>query len=537
MVEKFNESEVAADLAIVGLGPGGLAAAYKAAKKGLQVVAFTNRTEYNRENRITNLDFATLGFLRGIEDLADEEDKKFWENYAKEKTTKINDVEKYIYRKLAKMQNVTIVKAKKGSNETIQAIKSDEEKHNYLELKNGKKCYFKHLLGADGAHHGIADLVKTGLNKQIEYSVDSLQPRHFYHATVKLKLKPYAFIHSKVKKQRGSEIGKLGWNKPFTPAIHIFKNEDSNEFYFVGEVPESIYKAEPEKKRELLKKWASLAIREKMGINIEDLEYEETSNQAQKALQATVFEMRIKKCQHPLVDIESGMFAMIGDARRTPNYLVGHGMNDAIAGGIEFVTCINANSFNKDRYVNFIDNLDINVEKIADNARFWEKFGTKDAIFDLTKHIDDLDSELENIRDKLKLIKCKDNPKLEENVFNALNLCELALYNLRVIYGTVKATEETNIASILQTIESSKLILIEAQSAIKRVNAQISPNKYSTMGDILGPMLKALITKVTAFLSSAYKFIVSFIESSSTKKDELTINEEIDVIYKIAHRL
>ena len=59
---KFADQDSAADVAIVGLGPGGLAAALAAAAAGKNVVAFSDRSEYVRGQRLV-LTPSTIAFL------------------------------------------------------------------------------------------------------------------------------------------------------------------------------------------------------------------------------------------------------------------------------------------------------------------------------------------------------------------------------------------------------------------------------------------------------------------------------------------
>ncbi|WP_118996646.1 NAD(P)/FAD-dependent oxidoreductase [Legionella oakridgensis] len=484
MPNMYDEADSPADVAIVGLGPGGLAAAYKAAQKGLRVVAFTDRKDYIRGQRLV-VSEETEKFLREIRNPADPLDQVFWDNYAKEGTLKTKDIEMYIYRKLETMENVTIVQATKGTEHAISAIKAGDGA-DYVELGTGEKYHFRHLLGADGARHGVADMVRDGLGKEISYADSKEQERHPYHAVVQLKLKEGAAVDEALKQVRGTKVAKLGWMETFMPKCYVFPNKDLTEFYFAGEVPQSIFRASEEDRPELLKQWAGAAIKEKYGVNIDDLEYRVTGNRAEDALQATVFEMRMRQSQHSLIDVQAGKFARIGDARRTPNYNLGHGMNDAIAGGLAFVECIgkppHADEFDSAQFNRTMQSMDAQVERRMAYLQNNQASQRQKAQDELMIKINQVSTDVNETMRILEVELAKGDDRAAA-IQHALDLCRGARLNLEVLRETVR--EDTNISSLLECMESTKLILTETHEAVQALHIDITPHIEESSSNLL----------------------------------------------------
>ena len=211
-----NEEDCAADVAVIGLGPGGLAAALRAAQQGKKVIAFTDRTQYIRGQRL-KMSSETKDFLRSHVDKNDPEDVAFHEKYlilgtmsqnsSFENSIQTKDIERFLYRKLQKYkQNVSIVDMEKQN--PITAV-GNANSANYIEVKDGSKYYCRNILAADGARHSFANVMNTSLGADITYTQSSVQERHKYHAVVQLQLKngempssaplPYKSIIDKMK--------------------------------------------------------------------------------------------------------------------------------------------------------------------------------------------------------------------------------------------------------------------------------------------------------------------------------------------------
>ncbi len=212
-------------------------------------------------------------------------------------------------------------------------------------------------------------MVNRNLGSGIDYKISPLQERHRYHAVVQLQLKKEA-KPGPVKKESTMEkmlsFAKQGWKEAYLPKNYIFPNAAQTKFYFAGEIPEHIFREKDDNVRAaLLKTWAAKTISQKYGVTEEQLEYRQSrKTPAKDRLQCTVFEMQISVANKPLVDLSAGVFAQVGDARRTPNYNLAHGMNDAIKGGIAFADAINGQDFKKEEFIKTVNMMDTRVEKI-----------------------------------------------------------------------------------------------------------------------------------------------------------------------------
>lgn len=450
----FSDLDAPADVAIVGLGPGGLAAALKAASLGKRVVAFSDRPEYIRGQRMI-IKTPTLDFLNDFAEYSNPEDQKFMEKCYREVGVQTKDIERFLYRKLQSYPNVQIVQLEKSDK--IQSV-SNKGTATAIELSNGQKFHTQNILAADGAHHNFADLMNKNLNANIQYNPSSVQERHEYHAVVQLNLKFEAcsllnasqdpnslpteqlkgLLNNKdgcilysdnlyyfdQKKETTTPISKgmnrylvdplkalnkdegrlasfkelrfinmgtsrfapsnpeekkdntniarramsyirYGWEKDYEPKSNVIPNLEGTKFYFAGEIPKKIFDAPNETRKDLLQQWASEAIKKEYGYGQEQLEFRTSAKTPIKNdLQASVFEMKMQVAQEPLIKLDNGVFTQVGDARRTPNYNLGHGLNDAVAGGIAFVNAIGSSkeAFKEERFLSTLSAMDKYVE-------------------------------------------------------------------------------------------------------------------------------------------------------------------------------
>jgi len=353
-----DNDAAAADIEIVGLGPGGLAAALQSAADGKKIVAFTDRNEYIRGQRLY-LNAETIKFLKQHTDPEDQLDTQFWKKFSDDGgTAQTKDIERYLLRKLNKYSNVTIIHADREN--PVAAVGKGESK-NFIQLSNGEKYYTRNILAADGARHSFADLMNRDLAAGIHYIKTSAQERHRYHAVVQLKLKagfepPDSLLTSS---SALSSYRAMSWDRFYKPKQIIFSNHDKTKFYFAGEIPKHIFEIkDPAERSDKLKKWASAAISEQFDITEDKLEYRiSTKTPAKNRLQATVFEMEMMQTDKQIVDLADGVFAQIGDARRTPDYFFGHGLNDAIKSGVSFAKGVTEDKFEKDAYTTVIKEL------------------------------------------------------------------------------------------------------------------------------------------------------------------------------------
>ncbi len=355
----FGEEKDAADIAIVGLGPGGLACALDAAKQGKKVVALTNRSEYIRGPRVV-ITPETEDFLREYTDPNNTEDIRFWDRYLEDATVQIKDVERFLYRKLSAYPNVTIVDVQHNPIASVGRGKKGDA--DYIEFYDGTQYYTHHMVAADGVHHGFADIVSRSLGIQISYGQSPIQDRHRFHATVQLKLKEGETIPNQF--DSGSHtVGSYrehGWEELYKPQCIMFPNSDLDKFYWAGEIPKTIFEEPDEElRRTQLLEWACIAIYKQLGITPAQLEYRKSRKMpAKDKLQATVFELNMRICHQAMVDLSHGVFAQIGDGRRSSNYKYASGLNDAIATGRAFARGFASEPFDRKPFEETIQMMD-----------------------------------------------------------------------------------------------------------------------------------------------------------------------------------
>ncbi len=374
-MRSFDE-DFPADLAVVGLGPAGLAAALRAAESGKRVIAFTDRSHYTRQQRCMLkrpnyiydlIDRDKLHLKdKAAQDLTDDEraDIKFYTRLESEKSVQIKDIENYLFRKL-RHTHVTIIHtdhlnkiSKLGSGFGC----------NYIELCGPppQKYHCYHILAADGAKHLLADQVNLDLNKNISYTTRPFKPKHQYHATVQLELlksdsldtqpNPSTDVNSTYlsEEDRVERQARLQqWTSDTMPSFYIFCNDSKTKFCFTGEIPKAIFD-EPDTalRKNKLKEWASTFISKRYGMPINKLifkdytgrssdKHKQAKHEKKAMLQVSAFQIEgFRVCDQPLIDLNSGVFSSVGDARRSSYYLLTHGIQDGVALAVEFVDAV-----------------------------------------------------------------------------------------------------------------------------------------------------------------------------------------------------
>lgn len=358
MQTRSGQGEHCVDIAVVGLGPGGLSAALEAAKLGLKVLAITQKRDYVRGQRFKPLSVPhTIGFLDSLENPCDIEDRAFFEKLEVDNSLQIKDLEKFLFKKLSNYPDlITVVEL--SDDNPLTTVQYDETIHHpYLSLLDGTRYYFVNLLGADGAKRNVSRMVMEGLNIPVLYENCS-QTAHPYHAAVQLFFSPKQSLTTK---PTDSEKD-LGWqNHPQIPDSLILSNQAKTKFSFAGDIPNSIFSATGERQLELLKNWAALQIAKEYGnlSLLGQLDYRQSKKylKSKDKVKACTFTMSLSVCTQPLFPLAGGgYYAPIGDARRSPNYKISHGIHDAILAGIEFVRGVR--NHDMDSYRTIINEID-----------------------------------------------------------------------------------------------------------------------------------------------------------------------------------
>ncbi len=354
--------KTAADLAIVGLGPGGLIAALEAVKAKKRVVAFTNRTLYIRGQFIKLSQDARNVVERYYNPLDDQD--RILESKILSHSLQTKDLEKFFLRKLQAFgeDNLQIVETK--NNPIVTVGEGETGLANYIQLEGGERFYCYNILAADGAKHAFSTLIQRQLNLDIIYQPTLEQERHRYHASLQItacdtsnpELEDFYdqyFIDGQITQQTlNNFLDHFSWEEPYFPNDISIHNNKARKFYIATEIPKTIYDQPLIQRRDSLLKWAGFFLALEYGLDPAYLIYQDSKKTPQKnSLKAVCFDLTSERCLSPVVDLCHGVFAQIGDARRTPNYAFQHGLNDAITGAESFAKALSSSTeFNRPQF-------------------------------------------------------------------------------------------------------------------------------------------------------------------------------------------
>ena len=355
----FTTAKNPADLAIVGLGIGGLVAALEAATIGMKIVVFTDRLNYTRGQRLGLTDenktwLATFNTTN--------QNKKAYAIFvakmlANNGYVQTKDLERFLLQQLKQLasDSVTIVQLDKKNGHEIQSIQPTMDKQSDCIMTSDQtQYYFKNLIAADGAHHSTATKVNQGIltpETQIKYQDCAQQEQDLYHASVQMRMKKNIVQntqHDQVLRKSVKEYAKeYGWDKLYEPSCIVLSGGSKhnilyNKFSVTGAIPENIhFETNSTKKKEFLTNWAIYNIAKIYpNIDLNELELNTTTTPekfGKNALVAISFTLKRVRCENPIADISNGQCIQIGDANATPNYRLTHGANDAFTQGIHAV--------------------------------------------------------------------------------------------------------------------------------------------------------------------------------------------------------
>lgn len=381
---------------IAGMGPGGLAAAITAAKKGLPVVIVENRDFFSRGQRV-HADSRTMAFLQTLRVPGDKADDKFFNDqvYSKQLSdgtrgadgiVQVKDVQAYLKRKLEAYPNVDI---RMGKGHGITAIDPKTQKATLVQPgKPPQEMKFSHIVAADGARRGVSALLNSSPDAayHIEHKKMDLQPRQSQVGTIALeavKVKnrstgemerktlpptPDDASGTRFKLEHMAQLNKLGWEQQYFPKVRVFKNEENDKFFFSGEVPRMIANMQDKNaQQEALVAWGKLIVNIEMGVDPNDIEFPQKAgvtsddpkhaarSKEKQGLRATAFALELAHADKPVVHLgaggHGGAFALVGDSYKNANFFYGHGLNDAVQDGIKAAECMGkGNEFDFDQF-------------------------------------------------------------------------------------------------------------------------------------------------------------------------------------------
>lgn len=361
---------------ISGMGPTAMATAWTAAQAGKSVVMISDRKkdEFSRPQRVS-LNLESRRFLLDMlsrENVrsATDEDIKFAEALGSEDLSKvqttfaISEVEQFLKRRLDAIRPPVTC----HYESTLAKIDMKEGKASIRSLSDAKAPEttfgFTYLVGADGAKHHAADILnqsrkeKGAKDDAITFKAASGAPEHQYHGSIyatierkdsNLKLPEKRFL-SNTKDSKDDPA--LMWAVSFNPARQDAKSVECN---FGCELPKNLSDriqhynnltdvkqkaAEGPALKKDVEEFLQAMVNEhpelrklnegKLTVSLAGVK--EGKESKLKLQTFTVTNLQANTARVRREDKERGdtYFLLSGDAYRTPNYQLGHGLNDGL---------------------------------------------------------------------------------------------------------------------------------------------------------------------------------------------------------------
>lgn len=435
-----DETEVEKDIAIVGMGPGGMAAALALAEKGKKVTIFESRTSFTRTQKVklteksinfiqkllkSSLskygvdpalldagDFSTINeklrdaSFESSEELAQiEKEIHIYERLMNDshKGIKLNNLQSLFKGCMERLHSDKIT-IKEGVK--ISEVNSETTTISYSSKGDGEQTMeFSHLVGADGARHSVADMVRSGDELDLGYEDSGRQTRQKAHGTVRIAVDDSEPVRKTLplKIEDLPALRKLGWDKPYLPKVYLWEDTEDNEYYIAGEIPDIILDSEAEDRTLKMQEWGKTLVAlttkhnpKKLKLP-DDLDAPEADRKSIKKLSTTAFPVTMRSAARAAIELCSGhAFFSVGDAARTANFHLGHGTNDAIADGLLVAECIssaglaNISQYNKE-HVRRKEKINTNMDYLRSSQMSREEQGMIDfAALEVKKGISEI---------------------------------------------------------------------------------------------------------------------------------------------------
>lgn len=340
------------DIVISGMGPSGMITAILAAKLGKNVLGVSDRdTQYKRGQKVTIIppfiDFLNNEFKQIDLDRLDLNDQLFMKKFHAEiniaYSIDIKDIEKFLLIALSTnyQDQVDVVYESEITQINPENAEISIKNKSGVELTTARV-----IIGADGAHHHAADVINESLPypQQIKYHpIDQdLYPHHVF-ARLKIKRSDRAILPA----PKRSIVSALKNVEDINYLCNILFDQKSYEksiqteikFNFYGEIPEAFASnIDSRQQAATYVKETAIDMLRKTGLiddlALEEIEIEFHLNSKRKGVgkdkhNFSIFKRNGNKADRAFVEIEQLTLILIGDALRTPNYQLGHGVNDA----------------------------------------------------------------------------------------------------------------------------------------------------------------------------------------------------------------
>lgn len=385
------------DLAIVGMGPVGLAAAYEAAKKGNKVLLIEKRTEEQARVRPQVIVMDPLRKKQLLEMITDDDqlnddDIKFLDSLAFSAEVQMMSLQRFIVNRIKNLNRVAgsaVVDLQYAT--TLSSVELGKGTGVIKTGETEKPIEFTHLVAADGVGSETLKLVnKSQSTQKIQRATPSgmKHQEKTYHlaayvtlsrtdeAELSLPAREFtAAFQSNRKKGARSDSHHLYFLR-FDKKSYLKSDKKSVKLGFVGEVPtefkeyndkikqreqeietvkgrddlseeernaaiqelRTIIQALVDERNAVAMQYVKKAIAAKLNVNESDLQIEITDSQktpGKNKLKILMFSGGSQKADKAAI-VENGHgFYLIGDAYFSPNYPVGHGLNDGLEASVK----------------------------------------------------------------------------------------------------------------------------------------------------------------------------------------------------------
>ncbi len=319
-------------IVISGLGPAGLACAIEAAKKGYPVIGIDKRRDYLRTQRVT-LTTETLMYL--IKLFFSYPDPRFQEKLMPENfSLQIKDLERYFLHVLKHFSQVTLLQSN-----MIQSIDTTACK---IILDNGQEIAFQHLIAADGVHHDTVNRynAQAPSAQQIHYQaskISFLGPNKHFVSTLIVSDGEKAFDLEKKKLDlyQTNYLHEFGYTPQDYENNIVLLDKTRRKIYIVGRLPKKITDlSDPTEQEKERLNWAKIIACLQCNVSLEGLTLPQSKKhpKEKEKLNFQIFSVQGDCAKQGMVACgQDHYLCLVGDAYQPPVYILGHGVNDAIA--------------------------------------------------------------------------------------------------------------------------------------------------------------------------------------------------------------
>ena len=383
------------DVVICGAGPIGLIAAFELLRNRHKILIIEKRSKEestSRQQMILLTEVTRIQLLNCIHtrDKLDDNDFKFLEGLGSSKVVNISRLQRFLLNRLQHLNNTinrysssnlnieykTRIKFASLPEGTATLISNDQE----IDIQ------FGHLIAADGANCETLEKINFGdIKKPVRQSVSKLSYlKNTFHLGVYAICKRIDGLPFEIPDEefiRGHSSHKLLYFIRVDKASHKKSGGTFVKVGFVGEIPKKIFVQHQREHHEYIQagvdnqsidptyytalNYVKTTFAKSLKLRKTDLilELKTSKNTKKNATRVLAFKGRSIKADTAAVRANTHGFYLIGDAYFSPNYPIGHGLNDG-AFAASYLGCIKKST---EESVNYLDKHIYQYNQITNN--------------------------------------------------------------------------------------------------------------------------------------------------------------------------